>query len=189
MLPALVLASAALILAAGGQTARLALRYDRGAILDGEAWRLVTGHLVHLGWAHALLNVAGLVLVWILVGTSLAGVGWLIVSIGSVIAMGAGFMLLEPGLGWYVGLSGLLHGLFVAGALAMTLDGQRDGLVMLVLAMLKLAWEQFAGPLPLTADAAGGPVIVDAHLYGALGALVGAGLALTLSRGTGRKPP
>jgi hypothetical protein len=41
----------------------------------------------------------------------------------------------------------------------------------------KLAWEQFSGPLPGSEGTAGGPVIVDSHLFGALG---GALTALTL---------
>ena len=38
------------------------LRYERGAVLDGELWRLLTAHLIHLGLAHWALNAAGLVL-------------------------------------------------------------------------------------------------------------------------------
>ncbi|WP_423739656.1 rhomboid family intramembrane serine protease [Cupriavidus basilensis] len=31
-------------------------------MLAGEAWRLLSCHFVHLGWAHCLLNVAGLLM-------------------------------------------------------------------------------------------------------------------------------
>ena len=34
----------------------------RSALRDGEFWRFLTGHFVHLNWAHLGLNVAGLVL-------------------------------------------------------------------------------------------------------------------------------
>ena len=38
-----------IVLAAiGGEPARLAYRYQRSAVLDGEVWHLVTGHFVHL---------------------------------------------------------------------------------------------------------------------------------------------
>jgi membrane associated rhomboid family serine protease len=43
--------------------------------------------------------------------------------------------------------------------------------------ILKLAVEQWLGPLWLTAEAAGGPVVVDAHLFGALGGALAAILA------------
>jgi hypothetical protein len=49
----------------------------------------------------------------------------------------------------------------------------------------KLLYEQRFGPLPFTADAAGGPVIVAAHLYGAAGGvLVGAAVAVRRRLGT-----
>jgi rhomboid family GlyGly-CTERM serine protease len=41
---------------------RPALIYDRGAIADGEWWRLWTGHLVHFGWPHFVAD-AGLFLI------------------------------------------------------------------------------------------------------------------------------
>jgi rhomboid family GlyGly-CTERM serine protease len=46
---------------------REALLYDRGAVAQGEAWRLWTGHLVHFGWPHFIAD-AGLLLIvgWIL---------------------------------------------------------------------------------------------------------------------------
>ena len=49
---------------------------------------------------------------------------------------------------------------------------------MLVLVALKLGWEQVAGALPMTAAAAGGPVIVDARARCAagIGGRAGAGV-------------
>ncbi|MEJ2554278.1 MAG: hypothetical protein P8079_09855, partial [Gammaproteobacteria bacterium] len=40
--------------AAIGQQATAGLRYDRGAILHGQWWRILTGNVVHLGWPHLL---------------------------------------------------------------------------------------------------------------------------------------
>src|SRR5262245_13977247 len=72
IVPALV---TVLILAAalGGDAIRMELRYERAAVFRGELWRLVTGHIVHLGWSHTLLNLAGLALVWMLCGPVLRG--------------------------------------------------------------------------------------------------------------------
>ena len=36
----------------------------------------------------------------------------------------------------------------------------------------KLTYEQLVGSLPGTSDMSGGPVVVDAHLYGAIGGIV-----------------
>ena len=54
-----------------GESGRLALRYEREAVLQGEYWRLLTGHLVHGTWLHLLLNGAGLGLVAALFPTAI----------------------------------------------------------------------------------------------------------------------
>ena len=52
----------------------------------------------------------------------------------------------------------------------------RGGLWLFAGLVAKLAWEQTLGPLPMTARTAGGPVIVNAHLYGSLGGVLACGL-------------
>lgn len=42
------------------------LCYERNAILDGELWRLFSGHVVHGGWEHLSLNLFALIIVWVL---------------------------------------------------------------------------------------------------------------------------
>ncbi|MEM9058730.1 MAG: rhombosortase, partial [Pseudomonadota bacterium] len=122
---------------------------------------------------HLVLNLAGLALVWALLGTCYSAGAWLAVTGVTLIVMSSAFLALEPALGWYVGLSGLLHGWFVAGAVVLTTDAipgeRRFAALLLALAIAKVAYEQWLGPLPMTAESAGGPVVVDAHLYGAIG--------------------
>ena len=62
-----------------GDAGRDTFRYDRLQIENGEYWRLVSGHFVHLGTTHLLLNMAGLVLVWLLVGRYYTRIQWLTV--------------------------------------------------------------------------------------------------------------
>ncbi len=176
-LPAVLLACA-LLAEAVGAPAREALRYARTAVADGELWRLVTGHLVHLGWSHLLMNALALVAIWVLVGRSLRGAEWLFVAAVSVAGIDAGFWWLDERLEWYVGMSGLLHGLLAAGLLAGSRDRRGESLALGLLLVGKLAWEQLFGALPGSAEAAGGAVVVDAHLYGALG---GAAAAVLLA--------
>jgi rhomboid family GlyGly-CTERM serine protease len=164
----LIIALLVMGLALGGESATLLLRFERINIENGEIWRLLTANFVHLGWSHALLNIAGLVLIWLLFGQRLSQTGWLIILISSLLGTTLGLLLFNPTLSWYVGLSGALHGLFIAGCVAEIKLKYRFGIVLLVILVGKILWEQFQGPLPGTSDAAGGPVIVDAHLYGAL---------------------
>ena len=166
-------------MALAGDEGREYLRYDRSAIGDGQLWRLMSGHIVHLGLSHLLLNLAGLLLVWYLVGACLTAPQWALVFGASLAGIDAGFWWLEPQLSWYVGLSGTLHGLLAAG-IAHGIGARRTEMRILAAALiLKLAYEQVAGPLPGSETSSGGDVIVAAPLYGALaGGLAGAAIRI-----------
>lgn len=154
------------------------LRYDRPAVLAGEGWRLVTGHLVHADAAHLGWNLLGVLIVGFLFARDYTGRQWLLVLAASTAAAGLGFLLLEPELEQYVGFSGVLHGCMAAGLVAW-LRGPRDAVTWTVTALFaaKLAWEHLVGPLPFTSSSMSLPVIHEAHSYGAVGGLV-AGLLL-----------
>ena len=168
------LALACVVAAAWGDAARELLRYDRPAIAGGEAWRLLGGHFVHLGIQHLVLNLVVLVLVWLLVGRRYGTRQWLLVTAISVALMNAGFWWLDEGLRWYVGLSGLLHGLLLAGAIRGLRSLPAESVVICAAVVAKLAYEQLVGPLPGSEAAAGGAVVVNAHLYGAIGGALSA---------------
>jgi rhomboid family GlyGly-CTERM serine protease len=153
-----------------------ALRFERGAILRGQWWRLLTGHWVHLGAHHLLLDTAGLALLWTLYARALRPRAWLLVLACATAAIDIGLWWGEPRLLWYVGISGLLHGAWAAGALALGLQRERSGWVMLAILAGKLALERLSGA-SLVAGAM--PVVAAAHGYGALGGLAAvAALAL-----------
>jgi rhomboid family GlyGly-CTERM serine protease len=157
--------AALLALELTGEHGRVLLRYDRVALAGGEAWRLLTAHLVHLDLRHALLNGCGLVLMWALFARDYTGRQWLLVVLGAVVAIDAGLWLLDSTVQWYVGSSGALHGIMAAGALAHLRRREPDGWILAGFLAAKLTWEHWVGPLPL----AGGVVVVDAHLYGVIG--------------------
>jgi len=160
----------ALAAAVGDAPIRALLRFDRSQMAGGgELWRWLSAHIVHAGWSHTLLNLAGLWVVWVLFSPRLHGrIGWG-VSLISIAVMNVGFWFRDADLFWYVGMSGLLHGLFAAGALNEVWRGLQGGRWLLLGLAAKLAYEQFAGALPFTASASGGPVWVNSHFYGAIG--------------------
>lgn len=172
----LVLALVCGLFVIAGEETREALKYDRLAIVDGEFWRLVTGHLVHMGISHYALNVAGLLLVWLLTGRYFSLSAWVTVLLVTLSVTTAGFWFVDRNLLWYVGLSGILHGLLIAGSLRGLRELPGESAVILCIVAAKLAWEQLAGPLPGSESVSGGNVIVNAHLYGAVGGAVAAGL-------------
>jgi rhomboid family GlyGly-CTERM serine protease len=168
----LLLSAVSLLVMLGGDGVAAVLRYDRAALSGGELWRLLTAHVAHLGWSHLALNLAGLALVWLLCGRSLSLRLWWLLLFVCAMGVSGGLMIFNPDLAWYVGLSGVLHGMIVAGAVAGAYQRERDSLLLLVLVTLKLGWEQWHGPMPGSEMSAGGRVVVDAHLYGALSALL-----------------
>jgi rhomboid family GlyGly-CTERM serine protease len=174
-----------------------ALRYDRAALIAGQYWRLATAHLVHLNGAHLLLNLAGLFLLCELLWSDLPlrhGAGAL--AAGGL-AASALLFLFHPELTWYAGMSGAVHGLWVACALAGLFSQsrvappypatptsawrrlwrewpltRRTALAGLLLLAAKLLAETVWGASAWTTGAIGAPVIAPAHLYGALGGSV-----------------
>jgi rhomboid family GlyGly-CTERM serine protease len=170
-----------LVLQLAGPRVMLVLRYERAAVLAGDAWRLLTGHLVHADGAHLAWNVAGVVLVWFLFAHEYSRRGWLLILFTSTAAIDLGFLVLQPGLEWYVGFSGVLHGCMAAGLVAW-LRREPDWLTAVVAALFaaKLIWEHLVGPLPFTSASLSVPVVYQAHSYGAVGGVLA---ALWLLRG------
>ncbi|MGH8278430.1 MAG: rhombosortase [Gammaproteobacteria bacterium] len=163
-----------IVLLLGGTPVRDALRFDRFAILHGQPWRIFTGNFVHLGWGHLTEDLAGYVLLWLLLEDVLPG--WrcpALIAVGAV-GVGVGLLAGDPGLRWYVGISGALNTLWLVGATRLMQKRDWLGWVLAIFLVLKLGYEQLYGPIPFSVETTGGPVVVDAHLWGALtGALVG----------------
>jgi rhomboid family GlyGly-CTERM serine protease len=149
-----------LIVMHGGEHAAEMLRYQREAVLSGEAWRLLTGHLVHADGSHLLWNILGLALVFALFAGEYSPGEWSVVMLASTAAIDLGFLAFEPQIAWYVGLSGVLHGLMTAG-LAAWLRVRRDPLTVSIAVIFvgKLIWEHMRGPLPFIAESLTVPVI------------------------------
>ncbi|KAF1020933.1 MAG: hypothetical protein GAK30_02212 [Paracidovorax wautersii] len=152
------------LLAAAGDAPRLALRYDRAALADGQWWRLLTAHAVHLGWAHALLNMAGVglcaVLAPALFRTRSLAVLLLLLALGV-----SGLLWLgSPQVSNYAGFSGVLYGLFVAGLWPQ----RRDPLALLALAVVAgwMLWQWLGRPLAAEEQMIGGHIVSAAHVYG-----------------------
>jgi rhomboid family GlyGly-CTERM serine protease len=178
------LALLCLAIAAGGDEARELGRYERLAIESGEYWRLVTAHLVHLSVGHLWPNLAALAILGLLLDDVFRNADWWRVAAVSAAAIDAGLYLYQPGVLWYVGLSGVLHGVVAAGAIALFTRHRALGTTLALGLTAKLGFEQVFGAAPFTAESVGGPVVVSAHLYGALGGAVAEAGARIARRGS-----
>ncbi|MEM8796456.1 MAG: rhombosortase [Pseudomonadota bacterium] len=125
--------------------------YDRALIEQGEFWRLVTGHFIHLDLQHLVTNVGALIALGTLYETSrFGGPGRLAFGCfalaGAMIS--AGLFLGDPATLYYCGLSGILNGLYVLTALALWREsGSRIWLVALGLIVLKVGYESVFPPI------------------------------------------
>ena len=146
-------------------------QFDRHQIEKGNYLSLLTGHLVHLNWNHWGLNMAGLVIVAIFFSLYGSLLDWLFVLVFTALCVSFGLYWWHPEVIWYVGLSGVLHGLFVYGAVREIRFYPFSGYVLLLLLTGKLFWEYMNGALPGSEEMTGGRVIVEAHLYGAIAGL------------------
>lgn len=171
LLPLLVMLLIGL-LALGGESLRDALRWDREALDAGEWWRLWTGNFVHLGYWHAFLNALGVLVLVLLCPETLTWQVWvrrlLLLSLG----MSLGLYFFVPDVTAYVGMSGVIHGLFVLGLMPQVLKKDLIALGCLLYLVGKIGWELYAGA-PVSDEAAlGGKVLVESHLYGTLSAFL-----------------
>lgn len=170
--PPLVLVLLIGALALGGDAWRDALRYDRSAITTGEWWLLLTGNYVHLGAYHALLNALGVLVYVLLCPEIVPWTVWLRRLLFLSFGMTLGLYIFVPTAAAYVGLSGVIHGLFVLGLMPQVLKKDLIALGCLTYLIGKIGWELFAGA-PVSDEAAlGGSVLVESHLFGTLSAFV-----------------
>ncbi len=140
---------------------------------DGEYWRWLSGHFVHNNIAHLAMNLAALLsLFWL--GLPLANLACLLLLLPVLALLNSVFLFgFYPELQWYVGLSGVLHGL--AAMIGIGLWQQRDktGLLLFIGLLLKLLWEQsgfYHGGS--TAELIGVRVATEAHLGGGIAGLL-----------------
>lgn len=148
------------------------LRFDRENISAGHVWLLLSGNFVHLGWSHFVMNMVGLALTYLIVWPSYSDRCWVFITLFSALGVGVGLFLFSSNIFWYVGFSGVLHGLLLAGALAGMRKQTVSSLLLLIAVIGKLVWEQLYGPLPGSESTAGGRVAVDSHLFGGISGIV-----------------
>lgn len=115
-----------------------ALVYDRGLILSGELWRLLTCHLVHFNARHLLYDLLAFgVAAWCIEQRGQRKFATLCALMAPAISIS--LLLASPGMSYYGGMSGLACGCFFYLALLGQSDtGITRSLSLLVLIVLPL---------------------------------------------------
>jgi len=142
-------------------------RFDRHLIEQWQLWRLISAHITHLNWSHFALNMAGLIMVALFFSHYKSDIYWLqaLLFIAIFCSMG---LLLDQQLNRYVGLSAVLHGLFIIGGRWEMQRYKLSGIMLLVIIIGKLIYEQMHGALPGSESMTGGRIAINSHLYGAV---------------------
>ncbi|WP_111641141.1 rhombosortase [Marinimicrobium alkaliphilum] len=182
----LLFAAVALLLAALPGWSEPALEYNREAIASGQWWRLLTGHFVHYGLYHLGMNVLALIAIgWVLL-KELPVKGFVILWLACSVAVSTGLLWRNPEMLYYAGLSGVLHGLLVAGLVFSLPQTPLFNAAALGIAAVKIGREQLPG-FDASHELLPVPVAVDAHLFGALAGLAW-GLAWLINKARKRGP-
>lgn len=180
----MALVGAAVVLALQALPHISLLEYRR-ALLTTEPWRWITGHAVHINWAHAAINVAAWWVVARLFAPDLSARRQALVLALSAFAISATLAWFYPSIEWYRGLSGVLHGLFFAGATVWMITARPRTLANLWLPValwvggwIKVLLEQPIGAATPYVDWLQAGVVPQAHLAGAAcGTLFGLAVA------------
>ncbi|MBT3428019.1 MAG: rhombosortase [Gammaproteobacteria bacterium] len=155
------------------ETINALLEYNYLGITQGQIWRLLSGHFVHLNVLHAALNSAGLVLCIAIFGSPRNLAYSCIYLIIMALFISSGLFIFSPNVAYYLGFSGLLHAVTIH-YLVLGYNKNRFfyGLALVGMAT-KLALEQSTlFDVFYLQTLIGDQVINESHLYGAIGALL-----------------
>lgn len=145
------------------------MEYQKEAIENGQFWRLLSAHFVHLTPWHMGMNLSGLAIIWIcFLSRWTTRYFWYAVVIASLF-ISILFLVTDPSLLGYAGFSGVLHTLLVAGVIRAWRQDPWLNSTILITIVLRLSWEQSHWYNPdYLVSWIHGPVYPNAHLFGAL---------------------
>lgn len=144
------------------------LAYYHTGIEQFEFWRFITASFCHTNFNHLAMNLVGLIITLLLfIGTFNKTLISPMIMFNSLF-IGLALFFLEPEVIWYVGFSGVLHGLFSYGVMDDIRHKDNWGYLLGSGLVIKIGYEQFYGAQQATIDLIGAPVLINAHFYGVL---------------------
>lgn len=119
------------------------LIYDREAILNGQIWRLLTGHLVHFSPLHWLYDMSVFAVSAIALELSSRKILIRLILL-LALSISSGLLILKPNMAYFGGMSGIACGTLLFWSLS---NLKRQGrlqaiwLCMIMLLIIKIGWE------------------------------------------------
>ncbi len=146
--------------------------YYRSSIAQLEVWRFFTTSFCHTNFNHFLMNVIGLTITPLLFLETYQKFSlWPLILFNSLV-IGLAIFFIDPTIISYVGLSGVLHGLFSYGVINDISRKDKWGWILGFCLITKIAYEQYFGAAQVTIAMIGAPVLINAHLYGAIAGIL-----------------
>ncbi len=148
------------------------LAFSHTALKEFEFWRLITATFCHTNFNHLLMNISGLLItIFLFIDTFKKTKLWPLILFNSVLISTMIFFL-DPKILWYVGLSGVLHGLFSYAVCSDLIRKDRWGYILGFAIIVKISFEQLHGAEKATMLLINAPVLINAHLYGAISGII-----------------
>ncbi len=148
------------------------LDFTRQGIAQHQWWRLLSAHFLHTNTYHLAVNLAGLFLLWLLHGEYYRARNYSAVFVITSLFVSILVWLASPHLNAYVGLSGVLHGVFAWGIIQDFKHKRVSAYLLLAGLIIKLIDERFFSTNDFMANLIGASVAIDAHLYGAIAGIM-----------------
>lgn len=145
------------------------LEFNRALVVQGDLWRIFTSQFVHANWAHLGLNASGVLLIWLLHGEYTSPIRYVVNISFLALWCGLGVYWFCPSIHIYTGLSALLHGVIIWGAVKDITLGFKSGYLLFIGVWIKIILEQINGPSADIGKIIHSTVAVDAHLIGVIG--------------------
>ncbi|MFT4836914.1 MAG: rhomboid family GlyGly-CTERM serine protease [Psychromonas sp.] len=148
------------------------LAYYHNGIAEGEIWRLISATFCHTNFNHLAMNVAGLIITLVLFIDLFKTIKIFPLIIFCSLFIGLCLFFFDTEVIWYVGLSGVLHGLFSYGVISDVAKKDPWGYLLGAGLVIKVIDEQMFGASQSTVDLIAAEILINAHLYGAIAGFI-----------------
>ncbi len=122
------------------------LHFNIEDIFQGEYWRFYTGHFLYYSYNHLILNTAAVfIFIFIFNNTISKSIFIEILVLATIIS--SGLLYLSNLLGWYVGFSGVMYGLFTLSAIKLIPINRTLALAILFTLTAYMIFQLYSGEL------------------------------------------
>lgn len=147
------------------------LAYNRNSVDNFELWRLISANLLHTNAFHLLINSLAFLLIWNLYHKNLTTKLFILLFIFCSLGVTLGIHFFAHNINNYVGLSGVLHGVFIFCLYLEIKNHSKIAYLLVIIVFAKIFYEQTFGADKSLAKLINANIAIESHLYGVICAL------------------